>query len=224
MCYHTLYLFLSCGHCVPSYRPLGHSPPCPARSRAFSRRPSLASPIGNGVVGPWTGATREPQSDDSEGGPEEEEGEVLAEMCNEKLSHPLHTYRIAGLCLRCRREREERLARFEVGAIKDGVERESVVEAVREQRRTSGMEGLKAKEKIASPGLRSGYVEGRARRGPNRAGMILQRNGKGELVDGSAEGRGEQVDVSSSGAEAIGWDLEMGAFEGRRSGSWHRDV
>jgi hypothetical protein len=98
-------------------------------------------------------------------------------VCNEKLSHPLHTYRIADLCLRCRREREERLARFEVGSIKDGVEREGALGVSRRQ--TSKGQTLKLETR--SPGLRSGYVEGRGRE------MILERNGNGELLDGRAE-------------------------------------
>jgi hypothetical protein len=105
-------------------------------------------------------------------------------MCREKLSHPLHTYRIAGQCLRCLREREERLAKFEVGSIRDRVERESLLGAVSRQRRKN--ETLQLKEKIASP--RSGYVEGRGR----GLGMILERNGKGNLVGGIGDGEGSE--------------------------------
>ena len=137
----------------------------------------------------------------------------LEVACREKLSHPLHTYRIAGQCLRCLREREERLAKFEVGNIRDGVERESFLGAVRRQRRKN--ETLQFQEKIASP--RSGYVEGRGK----GLGLILERNRKGDLVGGIGEGEGsEEVKVV---AEAIRWDPEMVAFERRRSESWHRE-
>jgi hypothetical protein len=120
----------------------------------------------------------------------------LEVVCREKLSHPLHTYRIAGQCLRCLREREERLARFEVGNIRDGVERESFLGAVSRQRRKS--ETLQLKERITSP--RSGYVEGRGR----GLGLILERNRKGDLVGGIGEEEGsEEAKVI---AEAIGWD------------------
>jgi hypothetical protein len=143
--------------------------------------------------------------------------------CGEKLSHPLHTYRIAGLCLQCRREREERLARFEVGCIRDGVEREAAAAAasgglgggrsgsLRSERR--GGEGWKAKVKVKSPGLRSEYAEGRGRGWGQRQGMILERNGEGVLVDGRTEGEGRD-EVGAGPLEAMGWDPEMGAFEG----------
>lgn len=144
MCYHNLYLFLACGHSVASVTPFAHarSPPCPARSRALFHNPSLASPI---LGSPWDAsgpagatATRDDQSSDdahSDG--------VL--VCNERLSHPLHTYRIAGLCRRCEREREERLALFEVGSIREGVEREGrvgrVADAMEERGDGEGQNG-----------------------------------------------------------------------------------
>jgi hypothetical protein len=217
MCYHTLYLFLACGHAIPSFAPLAHerSPPCPARSRALFRRPGLASPI----VAPQCS---DEVSDEvlAEGVFAEgvlPEG-VLADGCGEKLSHPLHTYRIAGLCLRCLREREERLARFEVGSIRDEVEREGEValDGGAWGRHRQGRDEGKGKVNVASPGLRSGYMEGRGR------GRMLERTGDGDLVDGRAE---VEADFPAEGkvavvAEAMGWDPQMGAFEGRRSGSW----
>lgn len=144
-----------------------------------------------------------PQEDIASGSNSDSEPDIEV-VCREKLSHPLHTYRIASQCPRCLREREERLARFEVGVIRDGVGRESWLGAVSRQRR--GNETLQLKEKIASP--RSGYAEGRGR----GLGMILERNGKGDLVGGIGEGEGsEEVKVV---AEAIGWDPEIGAFKG----------
>jgi hypothetical protein len=119
MCYHALYLFLTCGHGVASLTPLAHacSPPCPARSRALFHNPSLASPI---LASPWDASVPAAQDDQSS---DDAHGDAVL-VCTEKLSHPLHTYRIARLCRRCEREREERLARFEVGGIRDGAERE----------------------------------------------------------------------------------------------------
>jgi hypothetical protein len=131
--------------------------------------------------------------------------------CRERLSHPLHTYRITGQCPRCLREREERLARFEVGSIRDGMARESFLGAVSRQRR--GNETLQLKEKITSP--RSGYVEGRGR----GLGMILERNRKGDLVGGIGEGEGEGREEVKVVAEAIGWDPEIGAFKGGGMGA-----
>ena len=192
--------------------------------------PSLASPIG-GRRPPQDGsalwAPHRPRETtvwdgDADGDGEEEATEV---ECVEKMSHPLHTYRIAGLCLRCERERDQRLARFEVGSIRDGVEREGEgalddTARRRANRKKQEMERLKAK--VASPGLRSGYVEGRGRRG-----MILERTAEGELVDRSEEGEVEvevQVEGRAEGvAEAMGWDPELGAFDGRKSGSWRRE-
>ena len=236
MCYYSLYLFLACGHCVPSYRRLGRSPPCPAQRRALLfHEPSLASPIGRppGGSAPWTGAPYRPRETtvwdrdgDADGDVEEEAAGV---ECVEKMSHPLHTYRIAGLCLRCERERDQRLARFEVGSIRDGVEREGegLLHGVSRRRtnrkNTHGMERLKVK--VASPGLRSGYVEGRARRG-----MILERTAEGELVDRSREaevGGGVEAEVEVEGrvtgvAEVMGWNPGLGVLEGRERGSWRR--
>ena len=155
----------------------------------------------------------------------EAEGEGAAEVCTKKLSHPLHTYRVAGSCLRCVREREERLARFEIGGIRDEVEREGGLGRWQKQRRNQNEEE-RLKVKVASPGLRSGYVEGR------RSGMILERNGRGELVDRGSEEVEVEAEVDRERdegpkgeanaevvAEALRWDPEMGAFEGRRSGS-----
>jgi hypothetical protein len=216
MCYHTLYLFLACGHSIPSITPLAHarSPPCPARSRALFHNPSLTSPI---LASPWyasvqagVGAARDDQSssDDAHG------DDIL--VCNQKLSHPLHTYRIAGLCRRCERECEERLARFEVGSIKDGVEREGQagrVADVAEDEET-------AKAKVASLGLRSGYVERRGRGRGSGLGMLLRRNGKGfgEVIErtgeengpGDLEGR-DAVKVAAV-AEAMGWGPRDGCI------------
>src|SRR5947209_20543719 len=95
MCYHTLYLFLTCGHCVPSYRPLGRSPPCHTRSPALFQKPSLASPIIPGEVSPWTATPAAPQEDIDSGSHSDSEPE-LEVVCREKLSHRLHTYRIPG--------------------------------------------------------------------------------------------------------------------------------
>ena len=59
--------------------------------------------------------------DELERGKEEENGMPIP--CGEKLSHERHTYHIHGACLRSVREREHRLARFEIRAIADAVER-----------------------------------------------------------------------------------------------------
>ena len=98
------------------------------------------------------------QSDGADGDTSEEDRLL---RCKEKLSHPLHTYRINSLCLQCLRDREQRLARFEVDSIRDDVEREYFRQ--RNARKTD--------VKMPSPGLRSGYVEGKGR------GMILDRTG-----------------------------------------------
>jgi hypothetical protein len=175
------------------------------------QKPSLASPIIHGDVSPWEAAPAALQ-DVASGSNLDSEPDLEA-VCREKLSHPLHTYRIAGQCLRCLREREERLARFEVGNIRGGVEREGLLDAVSRQRRKN--ETLRLKEKTASP--RSGYVEGRGK----GLGLILERNRKGDLVGEIGEGEGsDEVKVV---AEAIGWNPEMVAFERRRSGSWQRE-
>jgi len=169
------------------------------------QKPSLASPIIPSDVSPWAAVPAAPQDIASSSNLDSEPD--LEVVCREKLSHPLHTYRIAGQCLRCLREREERLARFEVGNIRDEVGRESLLDAVSRQRRKN--EALQLKEKITSP--RSGYVEGRGR----GLGLILERNMKGDLVGGIGEGEGsEEVKVV---AEAIGWDPGDIAFARRRS-------
>jgi hypothetical protein len=154
-------------------------------------------------ISSWTVAAEAPPEDLTSGSNSDSEPD-LDVVCREKLSHPLHTYRITGQCPRCLRERDERLARFEIGSIKDGVGRESWLGVVGRQGR--GNETLHLKEKITSP--RSGYVEGRGR----GLGMILDRNGKEDLVGGIGEGEGgEEVKVM---AEAIVWGPERGAFKG----------
>ena len=44
--------------------------------------------------------------------------------CGQRLAHPLHTYKIDSLCSKCAREKEDRLARFEMGVTDDGIIRE----------------------------------------------------------------------------------------------------
>lgn len=78
---------------------------------------------------------------------------------------------------------------------------------------------------MTGPGLRSGYIEGRAGAKGRGLGMILQRNGKrfgdGDLFERRQDGQiEEEADMERGVAvEAMGWDPEMGGFEGRRSGS-----
>ena len=139
MCYHSLYLFLTCGHSVPASYPLRNAPPCRARAHRNSgnknhvvRRPSQASPIE--PCSHWRAL------------PDPADG-----FCKEKLSHPLHTYRINSLCMMCLREREERLARFEIGAIAGEVERGLARKGTI----------VRAEVKVVNV-LRSGYEEGKS--------------------------------------------------------------
>ncbi len=60
--------------------------------------------------------------------------------CGEVLTHPYRSYKIEGLCLHCRRRRDILLASFEVNAIRETVNRESLVAPKhgRQQRRFEG--------------------------------------------------------------------------------------
>lgn len=61
--------------------------------------------------------------------------------CGEILTHPYRSYKIEGLCLHCRRRRDTLLASFEVNAIREAVNRESLLEPNngRKQRRFEGL-------------------------------------------------------------------------------------
>lgn len=150
MCYYRLYLHLQCGHAIPSRKalPSSISPPCPylSESQALFTTPMMTSPIEKSF---WTESTIVPnpgplnrlhtrkssnadRSDDMKT-TTDQESQITAVAhkstfsCPQRLSHPLHTYKLNSLCLDCRAEREERLARFEIGVIRDEVIRESVI-------------------------------------------------------------------------------------------------
>ena len=123
MCYHALYLFMKCGHTVTSAKPVPNAPPCPLLTKELFRRPSLASPIG--PVASAGDQIFDTSVRRHNTGPQ----------CREVLSHPLHTFRIDGFCLSCSRGREERLARFEVDAIRNDVNRSFARLRVKQQQR-----------------------------------------------------------------------------------------
>ena|ERR1700677_4168250 len=117
MCYHDLYLYLACGHAISGAEPIENAPPCPAATRELFRKPSLASPISaSSPTAPWSDKRARIHTRNA--------SSVALGTCHEKLAHPLHTYRIEGLCIKCHSDRERRLAKFEVRSIKAGVERD----------------------------------------------------------------------------------------------------
>ena len=61
--------------------------------------------------------------------------------CGEILIHPYRSYKIEGICLHCRRRRDTLLASFEVNAIREAVNRESLLgpNNGRQQRRFEGL-------------------------------------------------------------------------------------
>jgi hypothetical protein len=72
------------------------------------------------------------QDDQERGGKEEGGGGGGGERrryssCGQIHIHPYRTYKLEGLCLHCRRRRDTRLASFEVNAIRDSVQRESML-------------------------------------------------------------------------------------------------
>ena len=140
MCYHALYLFMECGHTVTSARSVPNAPPCPLLTQELFRRPSLASTIDPPLA----------HGDNVESSISRRITEL---QCCEVLSHPLHTFRIDGFCLPCSRGREERLAKFEVDAIKNDVNR-SFAKLRTEQR-------LRQRTKTQKI-LRAGYEPGKA--------------------------------------------------------------
>ena len=129
--------------------------------------------------------------------------------CTEKLSHPLHTYRIESLCLACLRQREVRLAKFEVGMIKEDVQRELTRKA---NARKEAMECL-----------RSGYQEGR--REKEAASRPVTQDGPLVDLGVRVEHPHSLMHAVKSPVEAIGFKPGVGAFEGarRRSSAWARN-
>jgi hypothetical protein len=117
MCYHDLYLYVACGHTISGAEPIENTPPCPAATRELFRKLSLASPISaNAPAAPWSEKRARNYTRSA--------SRAALGTCHEKLAHPLHTYRIEGLCSKCHSGREQRLAKFEVHSIKAGVERD----------------------------------------------------------------------------------------------------
>ena len=152
MCYHSLFLFLQCGHPVASLRPLSRAPPCPIKHKNLFDTPSLASPISLEFLLPHGYEPLEPYTPLAEQLPQDVGDKEEETECNTKLTHPLHTYRVNSLCKTCWLEKETRIAQFEVAVIRDTVDR-----GFDRQRRKHKVEvhGRKART------LRAGYQAGK---------------------------------------------------------------
>jgi hypothetical protein len=116
MCYYRLTLYMLCGHGEHSQQPLKGGPPCPNQNKAKSEAPTLSSP-----VSPVSPSQSVPTKDDPQ--KENRDPENPQQQCVIKNAHPVYTYRIESLCRACDQERWRRLAKFEIGAIEEGVER-----------------------------------------------------------------------------------------------------
>ena len=145
MCYHNLYLF-DCGHTVTSAAPVTRAPPCPRLTNELFDRPSMASPVDlqPSSHATWTQSSLDPSN----------------RRCSELLSHPLHTFRVEKLCLTCSRGREERVARFEVEAIRKDVTRSFARLRAKQEKQIGRVRKT----------LRAGYTPGKATQ--NEAGIM----------------------------------------------------
>lgn len=100
MCYHTTYLFLSCGHAG-----LGNPIPDSQCSQQDARSIRHSKP---GVC------ARQPDSQEVQTSlPSPPTTPPPPRTCREKLTHPMHTFRIKSLCSSCQEERDARVEAFE---------------------------------------------------------------------------------------------------------------
>lgn len=138
MCYHKLYLFLNCGHSCPSPLPVRYSR-CPLFSPLDFDEPNpsfkepITSPRIDSVpdfpITPLEPAFEAWERRQSEAEIKEarrknppkhtykRDGYIRGNLCGQIFTHPLHTYKIQGICSRCRKRREGRLRRFEEGIL-----------------------------------------------------------------------------------------------------------
>ena len=117
MCYYQLKLYMLCGHGEHSQEPIRRGPLCPLRAKEQCQTPETGSPIS-----PIASKNSLPPQDESQ--KENKSPEPISDTkCSFKHAHPLRTYRIDKLCPACDEERWQRIAKFEIGVINDGVNR-----------------------------------------------------------------------------------------------------
>lgn len=146
MCYYQLKLYMLCGHGEHSKEPLKNGPPCPIKAKERCRTPATGSPITP------TSPTKSIRFRDDSQKKNRDREQTLGTDCNIKNAHPLHTYRVESLCQACNQERWQRLAKFEVGAIDEGVIRGFIKDRQRDRIEFHG-------KKLRT--LRTGYEAGK---------------------------------------------------------------
>lgn len=101
MCYHPVYLYLTCGHAVMSNQPVqrGPRPPCQLGQRSKSQDLMSRDICNENVAG------------------------YIDLICPEQLIHPFHTFHIEDMCRDCLVERNQRIAAFEIQMIADTAKR-----------------------------------------------------------------------------------------------------
>lgn len=139
MCYHSLYLFLSCGHAVPSTEPVRTAECSLGSMRGNDLSPErqgldaavnmmmMPSPHEFEVAAQMHKLADKAENlvdDVSEEHQEWEKSLPYHErLCRNILAHPMHTFRINTLCRPCTQQREKNLASFETRMIAESVER-----------------------------------------------------------------------------------------------------
>lgn len=130
-----------------------------------------------------------------------------AEMdCKLKNAHPLHTYRIESLCPACNRKRWQRIAKFEVGAINEGVTRGFIKDRQKDRVEIHG-------KKLRT--LRTGYEAGK-RRSESVIGAEVNMLRNMEIVmslDGDTlqeEAKLGKQEATSSGRNTLGTMSKLG--------------
>ena len=146
MCYYQLKLYMLCGHGEQSKGPLKNGPPCPVNAKEQCRTPAAGSPTT--PISP-TKSVRTKGDSQKENRDPDQRREIT---CTVKNAHPLHTYRVESLCPACNQERWQRLAKFEVGAIDEGVTRGFIKDRQRDRVEFHG-------KKLRT--LRTGYEAGK---------------------------------------------------------------
>lgn len=116
MCYYALHIFLACGHAIRGSEPIHLPEGCPLRRKDTPNRRSVRPPSLSNSISTQSSPRTTISSIDSllmnplRNSPSSET------PCDTRLSHPLHTHRIHGLCEACCEESRLRLAELDDAA------------------------------------------------------------------------------------------------------------
>jgi hypothetical protein len=116
MCFYRRYIFLGCGHCTFSSRPISHCAPSKAKGKAEENPSNHTELSPSSSAAPLADSLRAEECEASK--PPRTTTKNAPEKCLGPQIHPSQTYRIHSLCLECARQREALLAQAEDNTVR----------------------------------------------------------------------------------------------------------